>query len=123
MAWNVGYEIIQIGDFEIEGQWEVDESSEVDAKNTDKIPYLLVGCDMLAYPEDQVVEWCTYNQLHEYNTGYYVGRDPSDPTADLDFDDQPVVLLNDEQVEELARVMRRLEDGVTISDFTLDTDE
>lgn len=107
MAWNVGIEEIHIDGRIIEGQWEVDESSEVDAMNTDKIPYLLVGCDQLAYPDEQVVEWVTSNQLAEYNTGYFVSAV------------EPYVAhLTDEQVQELAGIMDTLSDGVTIADFT-----
>jgi hypothetical protein len=110
MAWTVGVEEIFVGDLSFEGQWEVDASSEEEATNADLIPYLLVGRIEHAdvpYPQ---VEWVASNELSGQETIY---------TGEHDEDDEPIaVLLEPEQVRELAHVMDRLSEDASLADFT-----
>jgi len=109
MAWTVGYEEIYIGETAIEGQWEVDADSEETAKNPDLIPYLLVGRLEWADVPYKQIEWVASNEL--------VGQE-SIYTGENDENDEPItVLLETEQTAELAHVMDRISDGVSLADF------
>ena len=110
MAWTVGIEEIFVGDLSFEGQWEVDADSEESATNPDLIPYLLVGRIEHAdvpYPQ---VEWVASNELSGQETIY---------TGENDEDDEPIaVLLEPEQVRELASIMDTISETVSLADFT-----
>ena len=109
MAWNVGYEEIHIGDHVIECQWEVDESSQVDADKSDKIPYLLVPRMEWAdvpYPE---IEWVVSNELSGQESIHL---------GECDENDEPIyVLFTYEQRNELTRTMNRASESVSMGDF------
>ena len=111
MAWTVGHEELYIGDHVIECVWEVDESSEVDADKSDKIPYLLVprieDADV-PYPD---IEWVASNELAGQTSVVDMLHDDYDP------DYPPVFLLSIEQTRELAHAMDRISENVSMSDF------
>ena len=109
MAWTVGIEEIYIGDIAVEGQWEVDADSEESAKNPDLIPYLLVGRLEWADTPYKQIEWVASNELTGQESIY---------TGEHDEDDEPItVLLEPEQVRELAANMDTISDGVSLADF------
>ena len=109
MAWNVGYEEIYIGETAIEGQWEVDADSEETAKNPDLIPYLLIGRLEWADVPYKQIEWVTSSELTGQESIY---------TGENDENDEPItVLLDPEQVRELAGNMDTISDGVSLADF------
>jgi len=109
MAWTVGHEEIYIGETAIEGQWEVDADSEETAKNPDLIPYLLIGRLEWADVPYKQIEWVTSSELTGQESIY---------TGENDENDEPItVLLDPEQVRELAANMDTISDGVSLADF------
>ena len=109
MAWTVGIEEIYIGDIAVEGQWEVDADSEESAKNPDLIPYLFIGRLEWADVPYKQIEWVTGSELTGQESIY---------TGEHDENDEPItVLLDPEQVLELAANMDTISDGVSLADL------
>ncbi len=112
MAWNVGYENMCVNGAVIEGQWEVDADSAEAAKNLDLIPYLIVGVlnPDNPYPEPQ---WYTDNEIARmYGTiDAYTGRILEETDEWTEYETVQV------DAEELAHVMSRISEGVSLADF------
>ena len=116
MAWTVGHEDIDFEGKNIEGQWEVDAGSENEAKNPDLIPYLLVGVAHIDAPYTDI-GWYSASELRNMNSGIDAF------TGDIDEMDMPVTLhlSTFDKVTELAHIMDRISEGVSLADFEVDT--
>lgn len=109
MSWNVGHEKIHLGDHIFEAQWEVDASSEEEAKNPDLVPYLLIGRLEHADVPYLEIEWVASSEL---------GGQESIYTGTEDADGEPItVLLQPDEVRELVNIMDRASEGAALSDF------